>query len=590
MAAKPLALTALVALSGLLVYAVALRQGLTPSVAWYWLLIGVIDGAIMLQILLDSGRGHSRGDWLILAQIAGLTVLLSLMVVWVAPYGLFGRDPHFNLSATEAIGRWGWPVPDDAGLLKRTHNYSLWPGMDVLNLTISEITGISHLELARYLPGAVKVLSVVFLYIVAKSMFRSGQAGLLAALAVAHITTHVVFQAEYVREAFAFPLLMGVAALVVKGRLDMRGRVIVLVLLGAIAFYHHLTSLIALLLIATVAVGYWLTSLERPPFRGRFLQTVTLASAESRGTLAVFAGIIFFAYAVYIGPLIIEVLADEIKRLVDLHLGSSAVVGAAADARQQFVYYGGWTVTGIMGVTLFVYLGYRYLVVRAGPRWSPAELPLFLWVALVGAWVAASNYGGVLIGADPMRLLTFGYPFLLLLFAQVGLHTVASKGLPSGALPALTMMTVAVFLAVNLLNLNGYVFDPSGQPDYRTGEVSLAYPPELYAANDWQVQALPSGAVLAGDVSTREILGGLSQREVVPDPDFYQSAGASGQYDGFVLREEMSRLSYFARVRGQYRFFPLDREELDRLLDLRNYALAYDNGDTRILVSEKVRP
>jgi hypothetical protein len=237
-----------------------------------------------------------------------------------------------------------------------------------------------------------------------------------------------------------------------------------------------------------------------------------------------------------------------------------------------------------MGATLLAYLAYRYLVLRAGPRWSPAELPLFLWVALLGLWTVATHYGGALTGADPVRLLTFGYPFLLLLFAQVCLHSVASKGLPSGALCALAMVTVAVFLAVNLVNLSGYGVDPSGQPDYRTGQPSLVYPPELYAANDWQVQALPSGAVLAGDASTREILGGLSQREVVLDPDFYQSAGALGQYDGFVLREEMSRVSYFDKVRGQFRFFPLDREKLDRLLGLQDYALAYDNGDTRILI------
>ena len=56
--------------------------------------------------------------------------------------------------------------------------------MDFLNLGISEVSGASNQEVARYLPGFLGVLSVLFIHIVGKTIFRSSQSGLLAAVAV----------------------------------------------------------------------------------------------------------------------------------------------------------------------------------------------------------------------------------------------------------------------------------------------------------------------------------------------------------------------------------------------------------------------
>ena len=582
---RPLALTAFVALGGLLVYAFALRQGLGPSVAWFWLLVGVIDGAILLQILSVSDGADSRSDWLVLSQIVGLKVLLSLMVVWTASNGLFGFDPHFNLSATDAIGRWGWPVPDEAGLLKITHNYSLWPGLDVLTLTISEITGTSHVEVARYLPGAVGVLSVICLYLVGRTMFHSGRSGLLAALAMAQMFAIVFMHAWYIREAFAFPLLMALVAILVKGQLNARYRMVTIVLLGAMVLYHHLTSFMAVLLVATIALVYWaILSRKFAYFRAAYADP-TSQRPEGRGTLAVLHATVFFAYAIYIGPLIIDVMTQAIQRVVVLGVGSSPFVDAVRNVQQQFVYYGTWAVTGIMWATLLAYLAYRCLVLKAGPRWSQSELPLFLWVVAVGLWVVASNYGGALTGADPTRLLAFGYPFALLLFAQVTLHSVASKGLMSRAIPALGTVTVAVFIAINLLGIPRYIYDAGAQPDYRSREVSLAYLPELYAANNWQATTIPQDVVLAGDWSTREIFGGLSQRQIAVDPDFFETGSDIEHNDGYVLRREMESLAYFYRGSEEFRFFPLDDAKLTKLLRDPKYTIVYDNGDTRLAIS-----
>lgn len=575
---------ALAALGGLLVYAVALKQGHSPSVAWYWLLIAVIDGAVLLQILSRVGRAQPQGAWAVLAQIVALKVLLSLMVVWTAPHGLFGFDPHFNLSATEAVGRWGWPVPDDAGLLTYTLSYSRWPSTDFLNLTASDVSGLSSLQLARYLPGAVGTLSVVFMFVAGKRMFGSGESGLLGALGTAHITTAVTFQAKYVREAFAFPLLMGLVALLVKGRLDAKDRTLAIVLLGAIVLYHHLTAFMALLLLGSMALVHWVLSLVKFPLGNHASDGAIQQRAESLRALAVFHMIVFLAYAVYIGPGIIEDIAQGVRNLLVAGGGSSPYVGVQRDAVRQFVYYGRWVITAVMGMTLLGYLTYHTLR-RKWPGWHTMGLSLFLWIVAVGSWTIASNYGGVLLGADPTRLLTFGYPFLLLIFAQVAVLGVRSAGLRSRALAHLATAVVVVFLVVNLLGMPRYVYQAGAEPDYAAGQVSRVYPAALYAANDWQAKAIAPGAVLAGDWTTWEIFGGLSQRQVAVDPDFYQTGGSSGHYDGFVVRQEMSRLSYFSKVSGGYRFFPLQEEQLNALLQRPDSQLVYDNGDTRIVVS-----
>lgn len=579
----PLAFVALASLGGLLFYALALKQGYSPSVAWYWLLIGAIDGAMVLQILARLNRGDNGGEWRVLAQIVALKVLLSLMVVWSAPNGLFGFDPHFNLSATEAVGRWGWPIPGDAGFLPRTIGYSSWPATDFLNLTVSHVSGLSTLELARYLPGALGALSVVFLFVAGKRMFGSGHSCLLAALAMAHITASGVFHAWYVREAFAFPLLMGLVALSVKKRLNTEDRLLALVFIGAIVLYHHLTSLIAVVLLATIAAVNWTMTSPRSPFSRATSNSWVHQRDEGRGTLALSHATAFLVYGMFIGSLVITSIAAAIQQLVFLDIGSTPFSSILQDPTHLFVFYGRWGVTFVMGLTLLVYMAYRYGVARVGARWSAAELPLFLWVALVGVWTIVSNYGGVLVGADPIRLFTFGVPFLLLLFSQLVFHSAGSRRRLSRGLTALGAAAVAVFLAVNLLGLPRYVYDADGEPAYDARQVRLGFPQELYAASEWQAKAAPPNTILAGDYTTLEVMGGSTQRSIVLDPDFYEAGRISRPHDGFVLRQEMSRLAYFARGAERYRYFPLDEEKLDVLLGLNGYYLAYDNGVTRML-------
>jgi SAM-dependent methyltransferase len=584
---RPLALIVFAALGGLLVYTLALRQGQSPSVIWYWLLIGIIDGAIMLQILLRLRGSHVNGEWRILTQILSLKVLLSLMIVWSAPNGLFGSDPHYNLSATAAIGLWGWPVPDSAGLLHKTMVYTQWPGMDFLNLTISKVSGLSHFQIARYLPGALGMLSIVFVYIAGKRMFGSGHSGLLAALAMAHITTAVVFHSWYVREAFAFPLLMGLAALSVRSRFNAGDRAVALVILGSLVFYHHLTSFVAMLLLATMAVVYWAESSGWFGLGSHRLQGLMNWKSDGHGLLALLVAVIFFFYALYIGPLVIAVMVGAMKLLVTLDVGSP-YLEVTRDATRQFIFYGRWAVTFVMGMTVLTYLVYRRVVLKAGPRWSLAEGPLFLWVVLVGVWTLASNYGGILVGADPARLLIFGFPFLLLLFAQVILHLHTSRGLISSTLTRLGIATLAVFLAVNLLGFPSYAYNASGQPDYSFGEARKSFTAELYAANQWQDQVLASDAVLAGDSITDEVLGGLSQRQIAPDVDFFAHPGKFHRYDGFVLRSGMRRMSHFNNGPFDRQRISLSQENLDTLLSLRQFFLVYDNGEIQIGASRRL--
>lgn len=582
-AEKALMFAAFVTLGGLLVYALALKQGLSPSVVWFWLSLGIIDGAIVLQIVGRLNRPQAKGDWLILAQIVALKVLLSLMVVWAAPNGLWGEDSHFNLSATKAVGRWGWPVPTDAGLLTNTRDYSLWPGMDFLSIALSTITGISHLELARYLPGSLTALSVVFIYAVGKRIFGTGFSGLLAALAMAQMTTLVVKHAEYVREAAAFPLFMAVVLMVMKGRLNIGATAATILLLGTLVLYHHLTSFLALLLLLSTALAYWLIGL--PLFKGRD-DTVPAPPAkrsERPPTLAVFHATAFFAYAVYIGPLIIEIMVREVERLVLLDVGSSPFLGVARDATQQFVYYGRWAATVLMVLTLLFYVWHRFLILKAGPRWSPAEIPLMLWVVVVGAWTVAISYGRILLGAFPHRLLLFGYLFLVLLFAQVALHYPGPRTRLAGPLRALGVVTVSLFVAINLLGLPPYVYDAQGQPRYQSGEVSLAYPRALYAASEWQANALPPSAILAGDETVEAVFGGLSQREVAKDPEFYENGDSGPRYDGFVLHRDMRQMTRFEQG-TTFRYFPLDDEKLERLTGQTVWGAVYDNGNTLIFV------
>jgi hypothetical protein len=581
---RPLALAAFAALGGLLVYVVSLKQGETPSVAWYWILVGIIDGAIVLQILMRLRESQVKKDWGVLAQIVALKVLLSMMVVWSAPNGLYGRDSQFELAATESIARWDWPVEGDARLAQRTLEYSLWPGIHFLTIMLSSVTGGSHLELARYLPGALGALSIVFVYIAGTRMLGSGGIGLLATLASAHVTFIVWFQAQYIRESLAFPLLMGVIALVVANRQGMGNRTAVLFLVGALVLSHHLTSLVVVLLLAIIAVVYWAMSLPKCRIISSVSTSHVSQKSEGRGVLAIFAVTLFIVYAIYIGPHIIQVIAYAIKQLIFLDLLASTFIDTPRDGTQTFVHYGRSAVTIVMGLTVLIYVMRRNIMLRTGPRWSPAMVPLFLWVVVVGAWTAASQYGGVLVGADPIRLLTFVYPFLVLLFAQVTLRGTGSRGLGSRAVASFGVAIVAVFLVINLLGLPRYIYEARAELTNETSEVNLAYSRELYAANDWQASAIPRSAVLAGDHSTDSLFEGLSQRHVALDADFFESGRTSAQYDGFVLRQEMTRMSNFGRDTGRYRIFPLDNNRFNSLLRLQDYALAYDNGDIKISI------
>jgi hypothetical protein len=551
----------------LLADALLLKGGLGLPVLVFWVAIAAINVSILGQAVIWWERGPALPA---LLQVTALQTSLSLLAVWSAPHGLLCCDAHFDYNVALRVVGEGYPLAQ-VGLLPRTIGYSHWPGLHLLAGSVSALAGVPLLEMARYLPVALTASTPPLIFLALRRASGSPGPALLATLLVTEVPWATTTHSQFIRETAAFPLFLATAAFLGRGE----ARAAFLCTFAAL-FAHHLASALTVLLWpAWLATGLFL----RWP-RSRLLPYATASAILA----TVWAGWVILSpeparRAVF------ESLAQirhGVESLLRWQLASPFTsIPREADIPRQISTYGKQVLGGAMAAVAGV-----WLVRRLCRRQAQGEEAALAAIGLgISGWMFLSHYVAAFAGAlNPARLAAFG------LWPVADRFAVAVGGapLPGRLGRATAALAVAALIAVFIVELPTDFYRPDRQPTYRWGMVRWGQTQELYAAAAWQAAHLPAGRRLAGDAPTLEVLGGLYQRVVALDARFYWNGGREGQWDGFVLRQEMRRLAYFSWTRQEgYRFFPLDDQRWRQLLYNPAYDLAYDNGDVQLLVRRR---
>jgi len=556
-------LTGQAAVAVLLAHSLFLKGGEGLPVPAFWASIAAIDLAVLGQSIIWWQSGPLGAT---VAQVCALQVVLSLLVVGAAPYGLSGFDAHFDYSVAHLVRENGYPVPT-AGLLPRTVAYSHWPGLHVIAAAVSRLGGIDLLEAARYLPVALTASTPLIMFMALRQgLGRQGPA-LLGTLLVTQVPWAVTVHSQFIRETAAFPLFLATVFLMASRE----WRAAVLLTL-AVVLAHHLTSLLTLLLWPLLALLQWWTNRN---IKGSLPYVV----------VSLVASLIWMAWTL-IGPepvrrTVLESLGrigEGILSVVTWNLWSPYTsIPRTEDALRLFSTYGKQAIGAVMGTVAMVWWLRRVPGRRAG-----AEAALIATLSLaISGWMFLSHYVGALAGAlNPARLASFGLWGLAGSFADElsGLHR--HSFIPRLAAVACVALLMATFMA----EFPSELYRSDRVPQYAWGMPRWGKTAQLYSAAHWQQSHIPAGWRLAGDASTLEVMGGLYQRPVVLDAAFFRSGGNVGHWEGAVLRDEMRRLAYFSWTSQEgYRFFPIGDELWEELRRNFRFNLVYDNGDVRML-------
>lgn len=546
-------------LAALVADAAMLRRGMGLPPPAFWAALAVVVAALALQALTCWQRGPLAPA---LVQLCSLQAILSLLVVWAAPHGLYGGDAHFDYYLALRVRDEGYPVPLE-GLLLRTQGYSHWPLLHILTAAVAEATGADPLQVARHLPVALTASTPALAFFASSWALRRQGPALLGAVLLTVAPWGLVAHSQFIRETIAFPMWLATAALLARGSWPMAA----LTTLASLPA-HHLTSLLALSLWA-VALGARLVTRrdlrETLPYAAA---TALLAAAE--GAYVALAP--YYAREAVLGSL--RQVGQGLEAVLRWDISSPYTsIPRSEDALRLFATYGKQAAGGMMAGVAALWCLARGLKGRltAGIAFMAA-----LGLGIEG-WEFISHYVGAFSGSlNPARLAPFGLWALSALFAAaVG----AARRWPRWG----AALVAAALAAAFLVELPSDIYREDREPHYEWGHVRWGQTPQLYAAGSWQATHVPAGLRLAGDASTLEVMGGLHQRVIAMDADFFRSGGSSSRWDGFVLRAEMRRLAYFSwTAQGGYRFFPLDGPLWQALREDARFNLVYDNGDVQI--------
>ncbi len=159
-----------------------------------------------------------------------------------------------------------WPLIRDAEILREYtpvdlrsplfdgyNNY--WPGSFLFSVVGSEVLAVRTIDFMRYLIPITSSFSIIFIYIIARRLWRSSTAASLAALILGTSVTHVIFTSGVVKEGFAGPLYLQLILLTMVPQ-SLLPQVISSI---SLVITHHLTTLNALGILAFMAALhlYW---------------------------------------------------------------------------------------------------------------------------------------------------------------------------------------------------------------------------------------------------------------------------------------------------------------------------------------------
>jgi hypothetical protein len=393
----------------------------------------------------------------------------------VSSHGLFQENPLLDVSPR---------YPGFEALAALFHQL----GLPVMAASITVVL-VARLALVLVLCDAVEQLT------------GSSRAGGLAVAVYACSAHFASWDAQFAYQTLALPLALAAVAFVARARRADDPRILLIgasVCLLAVAFTHHVTSVLTATFLAVWAV------VERGQPRRRVLFGAMVAVVVSAAWSAIQWPLLWK----YFGPVFTELAHQASGGLLRVPFSNRAMQPVPLWEQLLIYYYAAAVALIVLAVTLV----YARAILRRrrpgaphdSPRWWQPRTLLVLIAALMPVLVLTRVLPGFIEISD--RLNTFLFLPLSLLVADCVVRWSRSQPGPlNRRLRALTLvLATGVFVGGYLLGSGGYFGRLPG--GYLPGGESRSIDSETIAAVRWAGDALPSGSRVAADRMSAAVL------------------------------------------------------------------------------------
>jgi len=455
--------TFLAATSLLFIYLLSIRLHIYLPVIFFWLAISLMLCTVAYQCLkIELSPPHTR---LVLLEIV-VTCLAFHLIYQIPYYGLRGYDAHIDMASAKGILTSGFVMGDPQYI----SIVSYFPVIHVFGTTLSLITGIDLLSVAKWFPSLLDVALILLLYLLTRSIFKQEKIALLSALLFACLQHHILFSSLFIRETIALILAICCVYLYFSAEHSLhpttRYALSILSLIGTV-FAHHLTSFMLLIFLSThflVTKASKVSSLRRAYFN------VNITGPTVSTAFLLLAFVVLFAYWTYVVMSPLYTLVTFLQSVFNPSLwgirtyAELAGISAASilTIRGYIIFYGFYFFHVIFGLILL----YGLLPRAKNRRLEKYSFTLFLFVCgLVGfAYLYL-----VTVAVFPDRFLMFGWLFG---FAPLVISILKGK--------RKWLRRVGLFLLVGFMLFNVYMIEPIYWDPMAEG-VPLVTPQEDYA-------------------------------------------------------------------------------------------------------------
>ena len=347
----------------------------------YWAALAAIAGPALVRMLAPSA---SRSERILLVALT--TLFLYWIKVLHDPVGLFIPDEFYHLANAQRLAETGQLYGENL-LLPVSPDY---PGLTVITVALSKLSGLGLFPCALVLVGIVKIGLAVVLFLLFERLSGSARIGGVAALLYCAHSNYLYFTSQFSYESLSVPLLACVLlCLVARNGLERPQRAawsaIGCLLTCAVVVTHHLTAY-ALVVILWAQVVLTLVK-RRPDVRPPLAMAVVATTAS-----VIWAMTVAGETGGYLGSIfdrldgaISESVRTEAVTRVPFQSGTGGNFGVQGPPLDDRLF----SVAAVLLVTLGVFTG---LIVTWRRRWRDP------FVVLLGLAALAA------IGAYPLRL------------------------------------------------------------------------------------------------------------------------------------------------------------------------------------------
>lgn len=522
--------------------------------------------AIILCVFIILLEIVSNCHYLLIAfQIIFFSFLLHLL--FVPPIGLYDSDPLYEFRFIEQISKYGWSMNLNSEL-------SPWPFIHIYIYAASILIGISLVDASRYLPSLISVLSLLFVFCLAKLFFRNVISSNLAILLFSITYMYIMFYSQPVRETAAFLILFLALYCYVIGIDKNDIRLIFLSEFSGLMLIivHHFTALIYIVFLIIYYL-YW-------TFISHFMDfSLPSKNKITYGLLILIASLSYWIYASISVFSTLAITTDKFFKFGEDHMTPFAHMMVYPNLMnfQTELYTLSMRLTFITAMILIISVYKKDLYTRD----KLCNYLILLFVSCLSITWLFGTTGLMNIVIYPERLLNFAWVFLLIFMGKRLYDIFIINQFSWEKVISICFLLAFITMNISLIVINSYLYDPSVEPPYVNGAISLMHLPQEYAAFTW-FNGLNLGGVIQCDRITEDFLN-HNDRKIRTDLDLFMgNLSAVRNSNWLVIRKEM-----FKRIIGTKK----DNYAIKKPLNLTKSAyndIINNNNIRKIYDNEKV--